>query len=62
MRDETILCSLAVICITIIELMALYSGIDGQLLISVLATLSGIVGYFFGKKLEKDKFIKANSY
>jgi len=62
MRDETFLCSLVVVCITILEVVALYVGIDGQLFLSSLAGLSGVLGFFFGKKIEKDKFIKQNDY
>jgi len=62
MRDETILCSIAIICITILEIMAMLCGIDGQLFLSTLAALSGVIGYFFGKKRGEENILKQNSY
>jgi len=62
MRDETILCSIAIICITILEIMAMLCGIDGQLFLSTLACLSGVLGYFFGKKKGEENILKQNSY
>ncbi|RLG53783.1 MAG: hypothetical protein DRN95_09210 [Candidatus Hydrothermarchaeota archaeon] len=62
MRDETLLCSIAIICITILEIMAMLCGIDGQLFLSTLAALSGVIGYFFGKKRGEENILKQNSY
>jgi len=62
MRDETLLCSIAIICITILEIMAMLCGIDGQLFLSTLAALSGVIGYFFGKKRGEERFIKNDAY
>ncbi len=62
MKDETFLCGLAIVCITILEIWAMYCGIDGQLFLTSLATLSGVLGYFFGKKREKEKYIKQDNY
>jgi len=62
MKDETILCSIAIICITLLEIMAMFMGIDGQLFLSTLAALSGVIGYFFGKKKGEENILKQNSY
>lgn len=37
--------AIAIVCITIIELFALYKGIDGQLMALTLAAIAGIAGY-----------------
>jgi len=44
---------IAIICITAIELVALFKGIDGKLLALAIAAISGLAGYkirdFFGR-------------
>lgn len=41
-------------CITIIEVVALFRGIDGQLFMTTLSSLVGLFGYYIGvKKTEK---------
>jgi len=46
-RNAPIICT-AVICITIIEIVALLKGIDGKVLTLCVAAITGIVGYKFG--------------
>jgi len=50
MKDKTIACITGVICITILEAIALAKGIDGQIFATTLATITGLVGYMFGKR------------
>ena len=38
-----------IICITAIEVTALLTGLDGQLFLSSIAGISGLVGYMYGK-------------
>jgi len=47
---EEVIC--AMICITVLEVVALLKGIDGALLSTVIAVLSGLAGYRFGKMQE----------
>ena len=39
-------------CITILEAVALYMGIDGQLFSTTIASIVGLFGYALGKKDE----------
>lgn len=41
----------AIICLTVIELMALYQGIDGVYLSLIVGAISGIAGYTIAKKV-----------
>ena len=41
---------LAIITITILEIIALFKGIDGALLSTVVAILSGLGGYEYAKR------------
>jgi hypothetical protein len=39
----------AMLCLTVIELMALHKGIDGALLMTVLGFIAGLGGYWLGR-------------
>lgn len=54
MKDEVSVIIVAVICLTLIEVMALYQGLDGALLSLMVGAITTIVGYVYGKK-EKTK-------
>jgi len=43
----------AIICLSILEGLAIMHGIDGQLFGLVCAIIGGIAGYKFGKKVEE---------
>ena len=43
----------AIICITVLEIIALLKGIDGSLLATVIATLAGLGGYTFAHAVKK---------
>lgn len=45
MSDQTILIIVALICITLIEVTALFLGFNGALLTLVIGALAGLVGY-----------------
>ena len=46
MREEVVV---AMICITVLEVIALLKGIDGTLLSTVVAIIAGLAGYKYGK-------------
>lgn len=50
MKDKAIVTIFGVGCVTVIEIMALFNGVDGQILATSLATIAGIVGYMFGRR------------
>jgi len=39
----------AIVCITVLEAIALLKGIDGTLLSTIIAVLAGLAGYKYGK-------------
>lgn len=45
MNDKTVLAITALLCITVLEIWAIYNGLDGTLLAGVVAVLAGIAGY-----------------
>jgi len=51
-RDKTAILITAIVCISLLEAMALWKGIDGQLFASVIAGITALVGYMFGKTSE----------
>lgn len=48
---KAIVCSVAIAVIGLIEVVALFRGINGTYLGISLAAIGGIAGYMFGKKL-----------
>jgi len=51
MKGEVIV---AMVCITVLEIIALLKGIDGALLSTVIAVLAGLAGYKYG--VRKDNY------
>ncbi|GAI02490.1 unnamed protein product, partial [marine sediment metagenome] len=49
---------IAMICITVLEVMALYKGINGALLMSALALIGGLGGYELKDMQNKIAIIK----
>lgn len=47
-NGKLILAATGIACITILECVALYTGVDGQILSVVVGTIGTIVGYAFG--------------
>ena len=47
MRDKAIVTIVAIVCITILEAIALSKGIDGALFSLTLSVIGGLVGYKF---------------
>ena len=47
MKGEVIV---AMVCITVLEIIALLKGIDGALLSMVIAVLAGLAGYKYGER------------
>jgi uncharacterized membrane protein YgaE (UPF0421/DUF939 family) len=43
----------AIVCITVLEAIALYRGIDGSLMATVIATLAGLGGYTLAQVTKK---------
>jgi uncharacterized membrane protein YgaE (UPF0421/DUF939 family) len=43
----------AILCITVLEAIALYRGIDGSLMATVIATLAGLGGYTLAQVTKK---------
>jgi len=50
MKGKVIACVVGVICITAMEITALLKGIDGHLFSTSLASVTGLVGYLFGRR------------
>jgi CDP-diglyceride synthetase len=44
----------AMICITILEAIALYKGIDGTFLTMVIAVIAGLGGFYIGRAINND--------
>lgn len=49
MKDKTILGAVAIGAITVLEGIALYKGIDGTVLSTVVAVIAGLAGYTVGR-------------
>jgi len=54
MKDHTVLTIFAMAMLTILELYALYKGIDGQIFSLVVAVIAGLAGYKIKEKLQGD--------
>ena len=50
MEDKTTQAIVAMVCITVIEIFAIYNKIDGTILSAVIAAIAGLGGYIVGKK------------
>jgi len=48
-KEKIIAVTVAVICITFLEAMALWKGIDGQVFSVAVGAIAALVGYLFGK-------------
>jgi len=55
MRNRLIISVVAIICITILEAIALSKGIDGAMLMSALSIIGGIAGYKLRETIEINK-------
>jgi|GEM_PF-2589368 len=55
MEDQTLVALLGIIALLIIESIALMKGFDGQLFLTTIGAIFGIVGYAFGKKVKIGK-------
>ena len=53
MRDKAIVTIVAIICITILEALALLKGIDGAMLSLSFTAIGTIVGYKYKETVEK---------
>ena len=49
MDDHHSLLAVAIMCLTVLEIAALQAGIDGQVFLSVIATIAGLAGYHAGR-------------
>ena len=45
--------SLAIVCITILEAIAMLKGIDGHMFGTVVAAIAGLAGYYAGKRKKR---------
>ena len=55
MDEGTILKVVAIVCIALLELVALWQGIDGTLLSMVVAVISGLAGYQYAMVTKSQK-------
>ena len=55
MNDQTLITIVAIICICILEIVALLKGIDGAMLATVFTLISGLAGYKVGELKERLK-------
>jgi hypothetical protein len=51
-KEEAIVCSIAVCCLTAISVTALLRGIDGTIIAGISGVIGTIIGYIFGKTRE----------
>jgi len=54
LTDKTLITIIAIICIAVLEAIALIIGIDGQVFSTVIAVLSGLGGYTIGRKINNE--------
>ena len=55
MEDRTIMIITGIVCITVLETIALLKGIDGSLMALAFSTIGGILGFKAGKIKSKRK-------
>lgn len=48
--NKTMITVSGILCITLLEIAAIFKGIDGILLTAVIGTIATIVGYAYGHK------------
>lgn len=53
MTDKTLITIIAIICIAVLEAIALLMGIDGQLFATVISVIAGLGGYTIGRKINE---------
>jgi len=51
MSDKTLITIIAIICVAVLECIALLMGIDGQIFATVISVIAGLGGYTIGKKV-----------
>ncbi len=52
-RNNFLVTITAILCITVLEAIALYKGIDGTLMATVIAALAGLGGYTLAKTTQQ---------
>lgn len=55
MKQNVIVCIVAVVCITFLEGIALFKGVNGALLSTGIGVIGTIVGYLFGRTAREKK-------
>lgn len=50
MKDENIVAIVAILALALVEIVALIRGLDGQLFLTSIGAIFGIVGYSFGRR------------
>jgi hypothetical protein len=53
MQDRTILAIVAIICVTLIQIVAWYLGFNGQITTFVTSAITAILGFFTGINLSE---------
>lgn len=53
-NTQAIVIVTGIVCVTIIEAVALYSGVDGTMLAAAVGGICTMVGYAFGQILKKE--------
>jgi uncharacterized membrane protein YqhA len=48
-KEKIITVTVAVLCVTLLEAIALWKGIDGQVFSIAVGAIAALVGYLFGK-------------
>jgi len=54
LSDKTLITIIAIICIAVLETIALVIGIDGQVFSTVIAVIAGLGGYTIGRKINNE--------
>ena len=50
MEDRYLLAGVIIVCLTVLEIFAIYQGIDGVVFGTLVATLAGVLGALLGIK------------
>lgn len=48
LKGKLLVVVIAICCVTLLEAIALIKGVDGQLFATVVAAISGMIGFLFG--------------
>lgn len=48
--DGSILLAIAIMCLTVLEVVAIYNQLNGTMFATVIGAITTLIGYYFGKR------------